>query len=103
MNNFEQNEDEYILVLLNIIFFPFSTALQKLVTCFPEDKISYIYPDLQFKSFHAPALNAWFSYTKYYLNSKLKGIIYVGGKQAFVFSTEATSSKILLTHVYSKQ
>ncbi len=40
----------FFLFCLNIIFFSFSTALQrleKLVTCFLEDKISKIYPDLQ--------------------------------------------------------
>ncbi len=39
----------FFLFCLNIIFFSFSTALkklQKIVTCFPEDKLSYIYPDL---------------------------------------------------------
>ncbi len=38
------------LVLHKYQIFSFSTALQKLqkiVTCFPEDKLSYIYPDLQ--------------------------------------------------------
>ncbi len=49
----------------NIIFFSFSTALQKLQkipTCFPEDKISYFYPDLQIQKVFTPppALNAWF-------------------------------------------
>ncbi len=43
----------------NIIFFSFSTALQKLQkmpTCFPEDKISYFYPDLQIqKVFTSPS------------------------------------------------
>ncbi len=38
------------LVLPKYHIFSFSTVLQrlqKIVTCFPEDKISYIYPDLQ--------------------------------------------------------
>ncbi len=45
MENFEQNEDVYIFLVLPkcLFFFLFSTALQKLqkiVTCFPEDKLS---------------------------------------------------------------
>ncbi len=44
------------------IFFPFSTALrkqQKILACFPEDKLSTIYLDLQIqKVFYPPALNA---------------------------------------------
>ncbi len=44
VKTFEQNEDLYIfLVLPNYPIFSFSTALQKLqkiVTCFPEDKLS---------------------------------------------------------------
>ncbi|XP_050982519.1 phosphofurin acidic cluster sorting protein 2 isoform X2 [Labeo rohita] len=32
--------------------------LQKILTCFPEDKISYIYPDLQIQKFSPPALKA---------------------------------------------
>ncbi len=41
------------------IFFSFSAALQrlqKIVTCFPEDKISYIYPDLQIQKVFTPHL-----------------------------------------------
>ncbi len=44
VKTFEQNEDVYIdLVLLKYHIFSFITALQKLqkiVTCFPEDKLS---------------------------------------------------------------
>jgi len=47
VNTFEQNEDVYIfLVLPKYHIFSFSTALQKLQkirTCFPEDKLSSIY------------------------------------------------------------
>ncbi len=64
----EQNEAVYIfLVLPKYHFFSFSTALkklQKIVTCFPEDKLSSIYPD----RFHAPALNAWFLLLEHRLN-----------------------------------
>ncbi len=46
----------------NIYFFPFITALrkqQKILACFPEDKLSTIYLDLQIqKVFSLPALNA---------------------------------------------
>ncbi len=40
----------FFLFCLNIIFVSFSTALQrlqKIVKCFPEDKKSQIYPDLE--------------------------------------------------------
>ncbi len=37
----------FLLFCLNIIFSTALQMLQKRVTCFPEDKISYIYPDLQ--------------------------------------------------------
>ncbi len=44
VKTFEQNEEVYIFLFwLNIIFFSFHTALQKLqniVKCFPEDKLS---------------------------------------------------------------
>ncbi len=47
VNTFEQNEDVYIvLVLPEYHISSFSTALQKLqkiVICFPEDKLSKIY------------------------------------------------------------
>ncbi len=60
VKTFEQNKDVYIfLVLANYIFFSFSTdlqRLQKILTSFPEDKISYIYPDLHIKKrFHPPS------------------------------------------------
>ncbi len=58
VKTFEQNEDLYIfLVLPKYHVFLFSTALQKLqkiVTCFPEDKLSYIYPDLQIQKVFTP-------------------------------------------------
>ncbi len=62
VKTFEQNEDVQIfLILLNFYFFsPFSIALhkqQKILACFPEDKLSTLI--FKFKSFHAPALNAW--------------------------------------------
>ncbi len=44
VKTFEQNEDEYIFIVLpKYHIFSFSTALQKLqkiLTCFPEDKLS---------------------------------------------------------------
>ncbi len=49
----------FFLFCLNIILFLFSTALQKLqkiVTCFPKDKLSYIYPDLQIQKVFTPWL-----------------------------------------------
>ncbi len=50
LKTFEQNEDVYMfLVLSKYHTFSFSTAvkkLQKIVICFPEDKLSYIYPDI---------------------------------------------------------
>ncbi len=49
-------------LLLKYNFFPFITALrkqQKILACFPEDKLSTIYLDLQIqKVFSLPALNA---------------------------------------------
>ncbi len=58
---FEQNEDEYIcLVLPKYNIFSVSTALkklQKIITCFTEDKLSTIYPDFQIQN----VFNAWFS------------------------------------------
>ncbi len=41
------------------VYFSISTALQmlqKIVTCFPEDKISYIYPDLQIQKVFTPRI-----------------------------------------------
>ncbi len=49
VKTFERNEDIF-LVLPKYHIFLFSTAhqrLQKIVTCFPEDKLSWVYPDLQ--------------------------------------------------------
>ncbi len=50
----------FFLFCLNIIYiFLFSTALQKLqkiVTCFPEDKLFSIYPDLQIQKVFTPRL-----------------------------------------------
>ncbi len=55
VKTFEQNEDVYIfLVLPEYHIFSFSTAPQKLLTGFPEDKISYIYPNLQIQKFSRP-------------------------------------------------
>ncbi len=54
----------FFLFCLNIQFYLFSTALQKLqkiLTCFPKDKTNYIYPDLQFKKF-LPLLIHGFSF-----------------------------------------
>ncbi len=53
VNTFEQDEDfsKFFLFCININIFPFSTALQKqqkILVCFPEDKLSTIYLDLQF-------------------------------------------------------
>ncbi len=60
VKTFEQNEDVYIfLFYLNIIFFSFRTALQrlqKIITCFPEDKLSQMYPDLQIQKVLMPRL-----------------------------------------------
>ncbi len=47
LKTFEQ-DDVYIFLYLKILFFSFSTALQKLqniLTCFPEGKISKLYLD----------------------------------------------------------
>ncbi len=53
----EQNEDVYISCFAKIsFFFSFSTALQKLLTCFPEDKLIKIYPDLQIQKVFTPWL-----------------------------------------------
>ncbi len=56
-----KTEWRFVLFCLNIIFCSFRTALQKLqkiVTCFPADKISSIYPDLQIQKVFTPlALN----------------------------------------------
>ncbi len=53
----EQNEDVYIfLVSLKYHIFLFSTAQQKMVTCLPEDKLSYIYPDHQILKVFTPRL-----------------------------------------------
>ncbi len=49
----------FFLFCLNIIFFSFSTTrqkLQKIGTCFPEDKISQIYHDLQIQKAFTPRL-----------------------------------------------
>ncbi len=56
VKTFEQNGDVYIFLILPKYHFSFSfsTALQKLqmiVTCFPEDRISSMYPDLQIFKF----------------------------------------------------
>ncbi len=48
---------KYFLFCWNIIFFPFSTALrkqQKILACFPEDKLSTIYLDLQIQKVFTP-------------------------------------------------
>ncbi len=53
---FKQDEDVQIF-LLEIYFFPFSTALrkqQKILACFPEDKLSTIYLDLQIQKVLTP-------------------------------------------------
>ncbi len=59
VNTFEQNEDVYFfLVLHKYHIFSFSTALQKLqkiVICFPEDKLSKIYPALQILKVFTPS------------------------------------------------
>ncbi len=52
----------FFLFSLNI-FYSFSTVaalqkLQKLLTCFPKDKISQIYPDLQIQKVFTPRLNS---------------------------------------------
>ncbi len=54
VKTFEQDEDvQFFLILLKYNFFPFSTALwrqQNIFACFPEDKLSNIYLDLQIKN-----------------------------------------------------
>ncbi len=51
VKTFEQDEAVQFFYFVEILFFsPFSTALrkqQKIVSCFPEDKLSTIYLDLQ--------------------------------------------------------
>ncbi len=55
---FEQDEDVQIfLILLKYHFFPFSTALlkqQKILACFPEDKLNAINLIFKFKKFSPP-------------------------------------------------
>ncbi len=49
----------FFLFCLNIIFVLFSSDLQKLqkiLTCFPEDKLNTIYPDLQIQKVFTPWL-----------------------------------------------
>ncbi len=49
----------FFLFCRNIYFFPFSTALpkqQKILACFPEDKLSTIYLDLQIQKVFTPRL-----------------------------------------------
>ncbi len=63
LKTFEQDEDFQLFSFVEIyIFFhlllPFRKQ-QKILACFPEDKLSTIYLDLQIqKVFHPPALNA---------------------------------------------
>ncbi len=72
VKTFEQNGDVYnCLILPKYHIYSFSTAIQrlhKIVTCFPEDKISYIYPDLQI-------LNAWFFLLEHQWTFELSVII----------------------------
>ncbi len=59
VKTFEQNTNVYIFLVLPKyhVFFLFSTAfqkLQKILTCFPEDKLSQIHLDLQIQKFSRP-------------------------------------------------
>ncbi len=60
LKTFEQDEDFQLFSLLKYIFFPFiTTALrkqQKILACFPEDKLSTIYLDLQIQKVFTPRL-----------------------------------------------
>ncbi len=59
LKTFEQDEDFQLFSLLNIYIFPFITALrkqQKILACFPEDKLSTIYLDLQIQKVFTPRL-----------------------------------------------
>ncbi len=63
VKTFEQDEDvQIVLILLKYHFFPFSTALrkqQKILACFPEDKLSTIYLDLQIQKGFTPRENIY--------------------------------------------
>ncbi len=55
----DRRMSKFFLFCRNIIFFPFITALwkqQKLFACFPEDKLSTIYLDLQIQKVFTPWL-----------------------------------------------
>ncbi len=58
VKTFEQDEDFQLFSFVEIyIFFPFITALrkqQKILACFPEDKLSTIYLDLQIQKKFSP-------------------------------------------------
>ncbi len=59
LKTFEQDEDFQLFSLLKYIFFPFITALrkqQKILACFPEDKLSTIYLDIQIQKVFTPRL-----------------------------------------------
>ncbi len=60
MKTFEQDEDFQLFSFVEIyIFFSFITALrkqQKILACFPEDKLSTIYLDLQIQKVFTPRL-----------------------------------------------
>ncbi len=60
MKTFEQDEDFQLFSFVEIyIFFSFITALrkqQKILACFPEDKLSTIYLDLQIQKVFPPRL-----------------------------------------------
>ncbi len=61
VKTFEQDEDVQIFLILlkYLFFFPFSAALQKqqkMLACFPEDKLSTIYLDLQIQKVFTPRL-----------------------------------------------
>ncbi len=61
LKTFEQDEDFQLFSFVEIYIFSFITALrkqQKILACFPEDKLSRIYLDLQIQKFSPPALNA---------------------------------------------
>ncbi len=56
IETFEQ-VSKFFLFWWNIFFFLFSTALQrqqKILACFPEDKLSIVYLDLQIQNVFAP-------------------------------------------------
>ncbi len=59
LKTFEQDEDFQLFSFVEIFFFPFITALrkqQKILACFPEDKLSTIYLDLQIQKVFTPRL-----------------------------------------------